>query len=205
MMDPREEQRAWLRALLAKTGLTPHALARKAHLSPPTLTVFLNSPEATHALSARTIAALEAASGLRYGPEPRPSGGSREPEAAPFSLRSGTPEADFIRAAIGGRNAVDPWTLKSGAIEGAGYLQGDILIVDLNGSPRPGDVVCAQIYDWARADARTIFRLWQPPAYLQPMTNDPKLQRIFVVDNDTVQVKGVVVATIRLRAGARAA
>ncbi|MFZ1964323.1 MAG: hypothetical protein WAU78_12815 [Roseiarcus sp.] len=199
MVDPREEQRVWLRAVLVQTGLTPHALAKRARISAPTLTVFLNSDKATHALSARTVASLEAATGMRYGPEPRPSGAFRENEATAYKI-NGSPVDDIVRAAIGGRNAVDPWLLKSRALEAAGYLPGDVLIVDLNGGPQPGDVVCAQIYNWARSDAQTVFRVWEPP-YLTPATFDPALRRVFVVDNDTTMIRGVVIATVRPRQG----
>ncbi|MFZ1965018.1 MAG: hypothetical protein WAU78_16410 [Roseiarcus sp.] len=74
------------------------------------------------------------------------------------------------------------------------------MIVDLNAEPLPGDVVCAQLYNWARSDAQTMFRLWEPP-YLMPSTLDPALRRIFVVDNDTTMIRGVVIATVRPRQG----
>lgn len=196
--DPRDQQRAWLQQVLDKTQLAPYALARKASLAPQTLTEFLNNPEKSHMLSGRTIAKLEDAVGMRYGPEPRAQG-MRESEAEPYHSHPLTTEDDFVRAAISGRNAMAPWRLASRAIEAAGYLPGDILVVDLNLGPRAGDVVCAQLYDWNGAKAETVFRIWEPPGYLVAATTDPKLRRIFVVDNENVAVKGVVVATIRPR------
>lgn len=197
MVDPADEQRAWLKGVLAKTALAPTALAQKAGLSQPTLTRFLNDPEATHALSARTIAAVERASGMRYGPDPRPTG-FRESEAAPFDVRKSPKGLDFVAQSIGAANGIDPWVLRSRALEGAGYLPGDVLIVDLNSDPKGGDVVCAQVYDWARSRAETVFRIYEPP-YLVAATLDEALRRPFPVDNNTVFVKGVVITMIRLR------
>jgi hypothetical protein len=197
MTDPADEQRVWLRAILERLKIAPTALAQKAGLAQPTITRFLNDKTATHALSARTIAAIKRASGMTYGPDPRPVG-ARDREAIPFSPKSSGDVADMVRAAIAGRNAIDPWTMHSRALETAGYIPGDVMIVDLNATPQPGDVVCAQLYDWARSNAQTVFRLWEPP-YLTPATHDPKLRQIYPVDNHNVVMKGVVMATIRPR------
>lgn len=196
MSDLREEQRVWLRRVLEQTGWSMNALAKKAKVSTPTISVFLNDETKSHNLTARTIAAIERASGMRYGPDPRPAG-MRESEAEPFDRRQSNAYLDPW-SAIGGANGVDPWTLRSRALEVAGYLPGDVLLVDLSAEPKPGDVVCAQVYDWARSTAQTVFRLWEPP-YLQVATLDPTLRKIFVVDNSNVVIKGVVVSSIRGR------
>ena len=67
MSDPADEQREWLRAVLAEKKLAATALAQRAGVAGPTITRFLNDPRATHALSARTVAAIEKATGMRYG------------------------------------------------------------------------------------------------------------------------------------------
>jgi hypothetical protein len=196
-MDPREEQRAWLQELLARTREAPTALAVKAGLAPTTLTRFLNNPEHATALSARTISAVEKATGVRFGAFPAPA--LREREAEPFAYDHGAEPIDaMVRAAVRETNGIDPWTLRSRALEAAGYLPGDILIVDLNGDPKTGDVVCAQIYDWARGKAETIFRLWEPPL-LVSATFEPGLRKAHIVDQQNVIIKGVVVASIRAR------
>ncbi len=197
MIDPRDEQRAWLRAVLETTGLSPTALAAKARLAQPTITTFLNKAGVAHALSARTVAAIEAATGMRYGPNPRPAG-FRDSEAAPLDPGGMGADLDFVATATAGQPGVDPWALRSRALETAGYLAGDVLIVDLNAKPRAGDIVCAQIYDWARSRAETIFRIWEPP-YLVAATLDPAFRTVFVVDDHNVVIKGVVMASIRGR------
>ena len=130
------------------------ALAAKARLAQPTITTFLNKAGVAHALSARTVAAIESATGMRYGPNPRPAG-FRESEATPLDPAGMGADLDFVAAATAGQPGVDPWALRSRALETAGVLAGDILIVDLNAQPRGGDIVCAQIYDWARSRAET--------------------------------------------------
>jgi plasmid maintenance system antidote protein VapI len=64
MTDPADEQRVWLRAILERLKIENGALAQKAGLAQPTITRFLNDKTATHALSARTIAAIKRASGM---------------------------------------------------------------------------------------------------------------------------------------------
>lgn len=65
MDDLTDRQRRWLRALMARTGLTATELARRAAVAPSTLLRPLNDPSHKFALSARTIAKIEqAARGL---------------------------------------------------------------------------------------------------------------------------------------------
>ena len=71
-------------------------------------------------------------------------------------------------------------------------------MVALGETPLSGDVVCAQIYDWSNGRAETVFRIFEPP-YLLAASADPQFLRPFVVDDDKVQVKGVVIHTIRVR------
>ena len=199
----REEQRAWLRTVIQKTGLSPTQLAAKAGVAQPTITRFLNSPNVSHNLTARTISAVERAVGMRYGPNPKDAG-FNESDGEPYRYSDCAKELSFLEDAFGKANGKDAWTLKTKAIEAAGYLPGDVLIVDLNETPAPGDVVCAQIYDWSRSRAETVFRLWEPP-YLQVATYEKSLRKIFVVDNQNVIIRGVVVASARGRIGRVAA
>jgi SOS-response transcriptional repressor LexA len=87
--------------------------------------------------------------------------------------------------------------LRSRSLESAGYMPGDILMVDLNGRPEPGDVVCAQIYDRS-GKAETIFRIYEHP-FLVAATLDGRLMKPHLVDNDRVVIRGVVIASLRER------
>lgn len=53
--------RRYVSEILRVTGWSATALARKAHLSPSTLTRFLNDDDVTHTLSARTIRRIKMA------------------------------------------------------------------------------------------------------------------------------------------------
>src|SRR5947209_1043302 len=65
--------------------------------------------------------------------------------------------------------------------------------------PEAGGAVGAQVYDWRRAAAETVMRLYEPP-YLVAASLDEGLRRPLVVDNEQVIIKGVVLPH-RLRPG----
>lgn len=125
--------------------------------------------------------------------------GLGEPEAAPFAAGSDDDGAitRAVRALSAGRNAADPWVLKTRALESEGYLPGDVVIVDLNEAPKVGDVVCAQVFG-PEGRAETVFRLWQPP-YL--IGTGREARQPLRVGEDAVMLKGVVVASFRPRQG----
>lgn len=160
-MEPtRDDIKAWLHSLLAKTGDTPSSLARKAGLATTTLTRFLNDPAAPM-LKLRSIAKIAHVSGVPpIGvPNTSPPAGFAEAEAEPLRPADDI-IARVVEVLIRGRNAADPWRLTTRALTGAGYLPGDILIVDLNQAPKPGDIVCAQAYRWVEGKAETVFRIF---------------------------------------------
>ncbi len=201
MTDIRNDQRAWLRLVLDQTKMSGTALAKAAGLAQTTVTNFLNDPDYPHVLSSRTIAALERASRMKFGAMPRETS-FQEPEAVPFQERDETePVSDAVKHLLKSRNnALAPWRLASRAIEAAGYFPGDILIVDLNALPMPGDIVCAQRYQWGQFTAETVFRVYEPP-YLLAKTYDTAATPLLAIDNVNVMVKGVVVASLRQRQG----
>jgi len=64
MDDKRAAQQAYVREAMEVTGLDATNLARKAGLSPANITRFLNTPNGKFLLSARTLSAIAAVSGL---------------------------------------------------------------------------------------------------------------------------------------------
>jgi hypothetical protein len=205
VMDPKEEQRVWLMRVLDAKGLAPTALAIAAGLAPTTLTRFLNNPEHASALSARTIAAIERQTGVRFGGANAPAQALREREAVRYvPTEDGDVPQEMLETVSRKANGLDPWVLRSRALEAAGYMPQDILVVDLNARPQPGDIVCAQAYDWKSSNAETLFRIWEPPS-LVTATYDPMLRKALVVDDHNVMIRGVVVASLRRRQGRAAA
>ena len=88
-----------------------------------------------------------------------------------------------------------PWTIATRAVELEGILPGDVVLLDLNATPKPGDIVCAQVYDWKRMRAETVIRLFDraPPVdLLIPRSLDPAFRSTLVVDGERVILKGVM-------------
>ena len=196
-----DEHRAFIARILKLTGWNQTELAQRSGLDPSTLSRFLSAGRSGHALRPSTIAKVETATGISFAPR-QPTveepAGFAEPEAIPLTLPDEGPLRRFIEALGPGRGNVDPWTLQSRALEHAGYRPGDILLVALGETPVQGDIVCAQIYDWTKGRAETVFRLFQPP-YLVATTSDSSLMRPYLVDDGTVTIKGVVLHMLRQR------
>ncbi len=204
MTNPLEEQRAWLRAILEHTGLTAHSLALKAGLSHTTLRRPLNEPGWKLALSAKTIAAVADAVGLRPMQYPGRSQGFSAPEATRYVFDTAADAIGgnmdrAVRELTRGRNGRDPWEIKGYGLELAGILPDDIVIVDLNMQARAKDIVCVQLYQWAANRAETVFRLYDPPFIVTHSLRLPN-EKPQLVDNDSVVIKGVVDGLLRRRA-----
>lgn len=197
----RKQHLDYLDAVMAATGLNRSQLASRAGVDPSTLTKFANDSAGIARLSTDSLAKIEGFAGFAPGEQgraPRPRG-LAEAEAAPFQPTGGA-EAAAIVAWKAGRNGLDPWILQSRALENAGYVEGDILMVDLNETPKSGDIVCAQVYDRA-GRAETVMRIYEHP-FLVSATHDRNLFRPLLVDDDRVQLRGVVIGSLRPRRAA---
>jgi transcriptional regulator with XRE-family HTH domain len=198
-MSSELDQHVFIESVLARTGWSQSDLAHRAGLDPSTLSRFLSKGRDGHALRANTIQRIANASGIAFGESQlSESGGMAEGEAEPYDYTEHDGRSAAIRALCGNRANVDAWTLNSRAIEGAGYKPGDILLVGLSETPLAGDVVCAQVYDFAKDRAETIFRLYQPPALIGA-TSDPTLLKPYLISDSSVAIKGVVLHTLRSR------
>lgn len=197
--DARAKLKAWLQKIMDRERLTATEVARKAGLTSTTLTRFMNKDEPT-LLSSRTIAKIEATFAfplldIKGGNH---TSGMRE-EARPYAAdgeKPKTPVDRAIDALINDQRGCDAWVLETDALAALGYLAGDVVIVDLNAKAESGDIVCAQAYDWDTGTAETIFRLFEAPYLTAPSTH-PRHRKPRLVDNDTVSIKGVVIASLR--------
>jgi len=195
--------REYVQLVVDRMGKAPTRIAKELGIAPSTLTRLLKSETPTATLHAHTLRKLQDYSGIPplFGTDasaqtPRGFG----EDAVPFDAKSADPAVSAaIKALIGGRKAADPWTIRTRALERIGFMPGDIVIVDLGRRPEAGDAVCAQVYDWRRAAAETVMRLYEPP-YLVAASLDEGLRRPLVVDNEQVIIKGVVLPH-RLRPG----
>jgi hypothetical protein len=202
--------RAWLKNLPALTGGTQlTTIAKLVGVSPSTLTRPASEGETgTSVLRITTIEKIItyfAGQGVAIpwpeGEQPVvvplriPTGFAEE--AMPFDTRPDTPLAIAVRAMIAGRRHAMPVTLVTRALEGAGYLPGDVLIYDLNGVAQPGDVVRAQVYDRNGEIEETVWRVYDPP-YLIGVTRDPTLAPKPLTEvAGRVVIMGVVTGMIR--------
>jgi len=201
----RDEQKAWIGSILDVTGWTPTDLARRASVHQTTLTRFLADPTGKATLSARTVAAITEVTGFepyaRANPEARRSAvapiGDGEPLPKDLDLLRDDLDG-ALRALIAGRNDVFPWRIRTRALEMAGFMPGDVAIVDINATPKRGDAVCAEVSDWPNGRTETLLRLFEPP-YLVTATADASLRRPHYIDDEKVIIKGVVTAMLRPR------
>jgi transcriptional regulator with XRE-family HTH domain len=193
----QDRQRTWLQELVKETGLKVSQLAAEAGVSDTTLSRLVNNPEYRGTLSQLTINRLVEKFNVpgpdEYGAQRRPIlPGFSEAERVNYGADS---DGAAVQALIAGRT-LDPWRLRTNAIEDVGYLPGDVVLVDPNAQPASQDVVCAQVYDWTRGRAETVWRVFDPP-FLVAASKDRSLYKPVLVDNDKVMIRGVVVQMIR--------
>lgn len=211
----RAAQQAWIDEIERALDITPTEIANLSGISPATLTRLRYNPDYNGTLSAAIVDKIELATkvpappGARSRPPialaaagadtgARAHGELAEQEAEPYTAPLGDPMAGMVTAAVAGRAHVVPWTLRSRALEDEGYMPGDVMIVDLNGAPAAGDIVCAQLYDFERAgNTRTVFRLYHPP-FLVGASRDEGARVPQLIDQ-SVGLKGVVEYVIRAR------
>lgn len=107
--------------------------------------------------------------------------------------------APMVAQALGERDGMDIWTVRSAAMALQGYLPGDYVLVDAEQSERVknGDVVVAQIYDNAKNRAVTVLRRLEAHV-LVAASIEPADRRVHVVDGINVVVRGKVIASWRL-------
>lgn len=188
----RDKQIEFIDSVLERFGWTATDFARRANLAPSTLSKFRSNDDEGHVLSARTMSKLEA---VAAAPPALSGGGFAESEASPWIPgKSTSPLETAITALIDGNPARTPWTLAGNSLIGLGYRPGDVLIVDLNQQPVPGDIVCAQLYH--RNGADTVFRAFEHP-FLLAAPPAGELVRPILIDNERALVRGTVMATIR--------
>jgi transcriptional regulator with XRE-family HTH domain len=195
----RRKQLNWVKAVMAARTWNASQLAAAAGIDHSTLSKFLNDTTNTAQLSTRSVEGIAEAGGIppyMANPPSQPRGFA-EQEAAPYIHTMDDPLADAISAITKGKNGIDPWVMRSRALENGGYLPGDLLIVDLNSQAHDGDVVCVQIYD-RNGKAETAFRIFEKP-YLVAASSDPALRRPILLDGDRAIIRGVVVASLRPR------
>lgn len=202
--DTASIYREWLRRLPMLTGKSHTAIAADIGLAVSTLTRPLKATDpGTSTPHQRTIDKIVA----RYGVAPPDFGtAQRGPlrgfaeDAAPYEPDGDGPLASAVRALTAGRPNVDPWVIKTRALELIGYLPGDVVLIDPGQLPNAGDAVCAQTnIDFRRGTAETAMRVYERVGAsfaLVAASMDPAFRAPISVD-DRVVIKGVIAGMVR--------
>jgi hypothetical protein len=203
MPDLKQEQLDWVRAVMAHLGVPSYnALATRAGIDPSLVQKPFN-PNYKGKFGADTLKRIADAAGLRPMEYPDRPAGLGEAEAVRFNYDASSDAIArnvdrAVRELTSGRNGRDAWVIQGYALELAGFLPGDIVIVDMNITPQPRDIVCAQLYDWTGGKAETVFRLYDPPFLLIHSVRFGS-QKPVLVDDDRVVIRGVVDGLLRRR------
>lgn len=200
----RDAQQRYLETVRARTGLSYSEIGRRSGVSPSTITRFMNAASYEGTMATLTISQIAEKVGVPATAAALGTAmdGVAESEAEPYvAAVSSSPVEAALEALRRGRNAADPWVLRTRALEDAGYLPGDLVIVDLGASAVAGDAVCAQVYDWEKRRAETVFRIFEEP-YLVGASRDPAFRKPLLVDGKAVVIKGVVTDLLRPRRAA---
>jgi transcriptional regulator with XRE-family HTH domain len=197
----QNETKDWLAHVASQTGLSFQQIAERANISPTTITRFIGDKSGQRTITSGTLEKISQAVGfkpLEY--KQSPFGAFAEAEAIPYeSMDAPNDWLDkTVRDMCTAVQSRDPWVLRTNALDLLGYNKGDTVIVDLSIQPNDGDIVCAQIYDWQRETAETVFRLYRKPWLMTHSSMMAPLQPR-LVDDENVAIKGVVEAVLRPR------
>jgi lambda repressor-like predicted transcriptional regulator len=192
--------RDWLRKLPAITGKSLTSIAEQAGIARSTLTRPLKKADrGISTLNARSIERVIAAFGVPAPGTPADGRAARRmlaEDAVPYEAARGDPLREAVAVLIAGRNNITTWTLRTRALELLGFLEGDVVLVDLSqDQPQPGQAVCAQIYDWPRLKAETVMRIYERAGGVELLlacTLDATLRTPLQVDGERVVIKGVL-------------
>lgn len=197
--DTAEARIEYVRGVMRRLSLSDYALAKLCDLSHTTLLGIDEEPSKKRP-TRRTVDRIAEKTGIPYGvPGAAPQADLAPDEPAIIVVEH---EPATIRTAVmslvGARKNAHPWLLRADDIAAFGYRAGDILVVDLDEAPRDGDVVCAQVRDFDRMRARTVFRVYDG-GYLLSGSSAPVTRLPLPVVAPSVTVMGVSVGMVRVR------
>ncbi len=195
-MSQQKDTKAWIQAVAQHLNLSLSELAKSSELAPSTVTRYIYDRSGKLGISKRTLDAISAFSGVPYPTMPgqRAVGGFGAPDMVPFNSEEQLDYpgwvTDAVKLAIASRNGVEPWLIKSRALDMLGYLPGDVVLIDQNKRPKSSDIVCAQVTDLATGSSQTVIRRYEPP-FIVAHSAKMGPQRPEMVDDERVTIIGV--------------
>lgn len=192
-----------VRSYAERSGKTLTQIAKESRVAPSTLTRPLEEgDDGTSTLHANTIAKIVAQTGVHPPTEPElhslsgRRGAIPGEDAAPFRAEPDDPILAAVQALA--PSLANPagalWTIRTRAVELAGFAPGDVAILEADRRPVPGDIVSAWAVAWPHNRGETLVRVYErapPIELLVPRSLDPSLQQPIVIDGERVVVKGV--------------
>lgn len=199
----------WFKEQQKKAGVTAEDIARKmgrdrssvSHIYTGKRKMSLEWAQAfAETLGVSIDEVLKRAGALDEKPAQQLAPGFSDSDAVPFVGKPAETQKikDISHHFGGARPGIDVWQVKSLSLSLAGYMPGDLILVDTHASElaRAGDVVIAQKYDWHSGGAVTLLRRYEPPV-LVAASPDPDEARVFVVDGNNIVIMGRVIASWR--------
>lgn len=192
----------WILAVADYLHLSPSRLALNAGAAASTLTRFLNDTTNTLTITQRTLDMIATYSGVPVhkmpGQKPR---GLGDEDVVPYNMADINVPAwmhDAINAIVREKNNTEVWIAKGWALDIAGILPNDAIVIDYSRKPQNGDVVLARIHDANGNDPQQVLRLYEAP-YLMAHSAKLGVQRPLVVDEHLVSIMGVCTGVFQLR------
>jgi transcriptional regulator with XRE-family HTH domain len=185
----REACSQWLRGLMERFKADAADISQRSGVPPSTVYRILNGQTNPQRVTVDRIANAFAVAGPDSGPR---ADGFAEPDAEPFQ---GDPPAELAPRTPN----QSVWRIGNRALELAGVLPGDLVLLDQAEAAKPGDVVFVQVYDFERGGAQTRIRLFDGLS-LTPRSLDPAFaaEPALRAGDRGVHVVGPVRALLRL-------
>lgn len=204
MSDIHETQvelyRGWIHSLMMQHRITASELARRANLSESTLTRLMNPQGPAFLPREATIAKIEKTFSVRRpvmqngneedGSAPGQKAG-KDPRSIAAGLLEGLQELD-----ISSPDAINAYTVEDRALDLAGYLPGDIVLVDTARHPEAGDIVALRFRGPASDLNRITLRIFDHP-FLSAHSTDAALRRPVLDDREKFELVGIVTTALR--------
>ena len=207
-LETARRHREWLRQLPKRLGMPLTRIAKLSNVATSTLTRPLNEGEdGTSTLRATTIEKIVQRHHVtppdtpgvvqvraQSHSEARILGDPYRSEGELLALSTEDPHVAAVARALAHDGRCEVWRLWLD-LEGDLLVARDLLAVALDRQPRPNDLVLGEV---RHPDGVShVFRTYAPPHLIARSGRGPLMKPLYV-DDDTVKVRGVVIASARL-------